>query len=332
MTGRQPGTGAEPVRRAELVTRDMEMIADMISELYVEHRARFSCQDQSRVDASVRAVTVAGLGAGMLRYSGVDYLAQISPPDGGPLAVTVLQGGGTVTTPREHLHFTRGDVFMPPADLSHTTAMHSAGYALVQVPWPVAGGLAEEMTGLAAADLRFEAMAPVSAARQAVWTGTSAYICRELVSSGITELSSLMAQELTRLAAAAVLETFPNTAMTTAYIRGPGWVPPAAARRAAAFIDAQADHPITVPEIAEAAGVTARALQYAFRRHYGTTPTGYLRRVRLERAHRDLREADPVNGVTVAAIARKWGWANPSQFTAAYRLQFGQPPSQTLRT
>jgi AraC-like DNA-binding protein len=332
MTGRQPGAGVVPVKRAELVTRDMEMIADMISELYVEHRARFKCEDPSRLDASVRSVTVADLGAGMLRYTGVEYDAEISPSDGGPFAVTVLQGGGTITTPRDHLHFTRGDVFMPPTDLSHTTTMHSAGYALVQVPWSAAGGLAEETIGLAAADLRFEAMAPVSPARQAVWTGTTAYICRELVSSGITELSPLMAQELTRLAAAALLETFPNTTMTTPYIPAPGWVPPAAVRRAAAFIDSQADHPITLPDIAAAAGVTARALQYAFRRHYGTTPTGFLRRVRLERAHRDLRDADPASGLTVAAIARKWGWANPSQFTAAYRRQFGRPPSQTLRT
>jgi hypothetical protein len=37
-----------------------------------------------------------------------------------------------------------------------------------------------------------------------------------------------MAQELTRLAAAAMLQTFPNTTMTAFYLRAPGWVPPAA--------------------------------------------------------------------------------------------------------
>ena len=56
------------------------------------------------------------------------------------------------------------------------------------------------------------------------------------------------------------------------------------------------------------------------------TPTWYLRRVRLARAHQQLRAADPASGVTVAAVARQWGWASPSQFSAAYRRQFDLPP------
>jgi AraC-like DNA-binding protein len=36
--------------------------------------------------------------------------------------------------------------------------------------------------------------------------------------------------------------------------------------------------------------------------------------------------------VTVAAVARTWGWASPGQFSAAYRRRYGQPPGQTLRT
>ena len=62
------------------------------------------------------------------------------------------------------------------------------------------------------------------------------------------------------------------------------------------------------------------------------TPAWYLHRVRLTRAHQQLRAADPASGVTVAAVARRWGWASPSRFSAAYRRQFGLPPSQTLRS
>ena len=78
--------------------------------------------------------------------------------------------------------------------------------------------------------------------------------------------------------------------------------------------------------------MTGRALQYAFRRYYGTTPTGYLRQIRLERAHAQLRAADPTDGTTVAAVARRWGWASSAQFAALYRQQFGVRPSHTLRT
>ena len=321
-----------PVVRAELVTRDMEVIAELISHLWAERRARFRCEDPGRVSASVRSAVAGGLSAGLVRFGGFDYDAEISSGNG-PYAAAVLQGAGMITAPREHLRFTRGGAFMLPAGPPCATTMRDAGYALIQVPWPAAAALAAETAGLPAAGLRFESIAPVSSARRALWSETAAaYLCRELISSATAEISPLMAAEMTRLAAAAMLETFPNTAMTTPYLPGPGRVPPAAVRRAAAFIDAHAGQPITLAGIAAAAGVTGRALQYAFRRHYDTTPTGYLRQVRLEHAHRDLRDAAPADGTTVAAIARTWGWASPAGFTAAYRRRYGQPPSQTLRT
>jgi AraC-like DNA-binding protein len=52
-----------------------------------------------------------------------------------------------------------------------------------------------------------------------------------------------------------------------------------------------------------------------------------LRRVRLERAHRQLQTADPAAGMTVAETARRWGWANQSKFAAAYRAQYGVTPA-----
>lgn len=107
---------------------------------------------------------------------------------------------------------------------------------------------------------------------------------------------------------------------------------PAALRRAVAFIHAHAGEPIGVGQIAAAAGTSARALQYAFARHYETTPTGYLRQVRLAQAHHDLAAGDPTAGDTVAAIAARWDFAKPSRFAAAYRQVYGQSPGQTLRT
>ena len=88
---------------------------------------------------------------------------------------------------------------------------------------------------------------------------------------------------------------------------------------------------ITLAQIAAAAQVTTRALQYGFRKHYDTTPLAYLRTHRLQHAHRDLRAADPAARLTVAAVARKWGWVKPSRFTADYLQHYGRVPSRTLR-
>jgi transcriptional regulator GlxA family with amidase domain len=56
----------------------------------------------------------------------------------------------------------------------------------------------------------------------------------------------------------------------------------------------------------------------------------YLRRVRLDHAHRDLLAADP-SVDTVMAIAGRWRFSHAGRFSIAYREAFGTPPSQTLR-
>ena len=53
-------------------------------------------------------------------------------------------------------------------------------------------------------------------------------------------------------------------------------------RNAVDFIQENADADIGLDDIAAAVNVSARSVQYAFRRNLGTTPLEYLRRVRLD--------------------------------------------------
>jgi AraC-binding-like domain len=59
---------------------------------------------------------------------------------------------------------------------------------------------------------------------------------------------------------------------------------PGNVRRAEAFIRANAGLPLTIAEIAEAAGCSVRSLQMAFHRFRGTTPMRVLQQARLEQA------------------------------------------------
>ncbi|MFD8568980.1 helix-turn-helix transcriptional regulator [Streptomyces sp. NPDC059639] len=130
--------------------------------------------------------------------------------------------------------------------------------------------------------------------------------------------------------AASVLAAFPNTALIDPTGTDRHDAHSATLRRAVAHIDEHAHEALTVAEIAAAAHVTVRALQYAFRRHLDTTPLAHLRRVRLERAHADLRDADPTTGVTVTGIAARWGFYHPGRFATLYRDTYGRPPHHTL--
>ena len=54
----------------------MDLIAELIRDLHVEHEAAFSCPDPARVDGRVRSVTASGLTASLVRYGGFEYSAK----------------------------------------------------------------------------------------------------------------------------------------------------------------------------------------------------------------------------------------------------------------
>ena len=78
-------------------------------------------------------------------------------------------------------------------------------------------------------------------------------------------------------------------------------------------------------DLARTAGTSVRSLQAAFADHLGMSPTGYLRRVRLARAHQELHAAEPGDGRSVADIAYQWGFGHVPRFAAAYRERYGVP-------
>ncbi len=100
-------------------------------------------------------------------------------------------------------------------------------------------------------------------------------------------------------------------------------------RLAEGFIEAHLDQPITLEDVAEAAGISTRGLQLAFRDWRGTTPLTFWRDARLDRAHADLLAAPP--GTTVTDIALRWGFSHFGRFSALYRARFGLSPRDTLK-
>ncbi|MFF7713036.1 helix-turn-helix domain-containing protein [Streptomyces sp. NPDC007988] len=136
-----------------------------------------------------------------------------------------------------------------------------------------------------------------------------------------------------RMVAAVALSMFPNSYTEhDPLASGTGNVGEATVDRAAQYIHDHADRPISLTELAAAAGVSARTLHDGFRHFHDTTPMGYLRRVRLERAHGELQAAEPGSGESVGTIAARWGWDDQGTFSAAYGLAYGIPPTRTLTT
>ena len=105
---------------------------------------------------------------------------------------------------------------------------------------------------------------------------------------------------------------------------------PRAVRRAMDLIRSHPEQPLTVTELAFAAGCSERSLQKGFQRYAGVSPMAYLRQVRLERVHEELTDADAA-AVTVTEVAARWGFTHQGRFAGAYRRRYGVTPSKTLR-
>jgi AraC-like DNA-binding protein len=85
------------------------------------------------------------------------------------------------------------------------------------------------------------------------------------------------------------------------------------------------DTALTSGEIAAAHHISVRSLHRLFQQH-GLTVRSWIRGQRLERCRRDL--ADPLNRhIPIQAIAARWGFPYPADFTRAFRARHGITPS-----
>jgi transcriptional regulator GlxA family with amidase domain len=109
--------------------------------------------------------------------------------------------------------------------------------------------------------------------------------------------------------------------------RAPSAAPPHAVQRAAAFMRENVFQTLTVEDIAQAAGCSARALAAAFRTERGQTVTSALRDLRLEAAREAFKAGDPA--LTIREVAARLNFSNPGRFAAFYRERFGEMPLQT---
>ncbi len=95
------------------------------------------------------------------------------------------------------------------------------------------------------------------------------------------------------------------------------------------FIRANAQISISLGDICQAAGVSARTLQISFRRRRGCTPMGFLRSIRLEQVRASLLQ--PQAETSVSGEASRWGFFHFGRFSQEYRRKYAELPSETLR-
>ncbi|MFJ8787824.1 helix-turn-helix domain-containing protein [Streptomyces sp. NPDC102462] len=83
---------------------------------------------------------------------------------------------------------------------------------------------------------------------------------------------------------------------------------------------------LTPQDIADQHGISLRYLHRLFQRQ-GTTVNAWVRTRRLEAAREELAQAGAAHR-SIAAVAARWGFTNPSHFSRTFRETYGMSPVQ----
>ena len=226
-----------------------------------------------------------------------------------------------------------GDVAMnAQTDEPYRVRFDSAVITAVQVDRALAAEVMRNAPDDELEPLKFLSLRASDDRAERRWLQTVDFVVDSILPDPDALAQPLIAGGAAQMLAIAMLTTFPNTWITDPRPRDRADATPTALSRAIDFIDRNADANISAADIARAARVTVRAVQFAFRRHLDRTPMSYLRQIRLGRAREQLRQSSPADGTTVRQVAARWGYANLSRFAADYRRAYGEPPSRTLRS
>jgi AraC-like DNA-binding protein len=175
--------------------------------------------------------------------------------------------------------------------------------------------------------IRFLNWRPHSHAAVRAWHRALDYAIATLAAPD-TAQQPLNVAAMAPLLAGALLECYPSNVTERDLANDPAL--PETLKDAVTFIHRHAGADVSVNDVAAAVHLTPRAVQYLFRRQLDTTPTEYMRRVRLHRAHQELLAGDR-SSTTVTDIAQRWGFAHTGRFAVLYRQAYSQSPHTTLK-
>ena len=80
----------------------------------------------------------------------------------------------------------------------------------------------------------------------------------------------------------------------------------------------------SIPEMAKMCGISESTLRRLFRRHFGTSPQEYRRKIRLTAGKELLRNRD----ITIKEVAARCGFDSPLRFSRLFKACFGITPHE----
>lgn len=309
-------------------TRDLDEAEEIVRKVYVEHRLVSACAE--RLSFELESSTSPRITIGRLRY-GADVELVVPPMASAYHMNLPVRGtfrgaqGSTEVVSRPHGN---GVIFDPRAP-------HVAAWADDAILYAVKVGCDALQTHARAilgrgldGPIEFPLGFDLSSASGQSLISAVRFLRKEIGRAGGIADSVILRAQLEEFVMTQLLMAVPNS-LQDALVRPVRRPNRRHVARVVDYIHAHPHLPLTLAELASIGAVGARALQEGFHEEFGTSPTAYLRGVRLDHAHAELQEAEP--GDSVTQIASRWGFGHMSRFSEQYKRRFGVSPSTTLR-
>jgi len=103
---------------------------------------------------------------------------------------------------------------------------------------------------------------------------------------------------------------------------------PRGVNKAISLLQADLARAWTVAALAAACATPRRSLERHFRNYVGSSPSAYVRELRLAQARKELLK--PSTGTSVTEIATQCGFNHLGRFAVLYRQRYGESPSATM--
>jgi len=329
MTAPREPARPRPLPEVSVRSGDPDEAREVGTRVYHSHRVTV-LGDVSRFAMTLDAASLGPLTVGWLSY---DTEVRIESSHDGHYQVNVPTVGTLVATRRGH------EAVAAPGTAHVHVPDHPAVFTGWATPAPVLAlriaqpALEREMEQLLDRPLRhrinLDLDMDVSTGRGAQWLALVRSLATDLADEDSLVRQPMVAAPFTHSVMSGLLLTALHEHRDELAAPAPA-AGASVVRRARDYIEANADQPLTVADIARACGVGVRGLQHGFQRSMDISPTEYLRHVRLRYAHRDLLLADP-STTTVEAVAHRWGFTHRGRFAAQYRDRYGVQPAETLR-
>jgi AraC-like DNA-binding protein len=325
---RPPASGGAARQVEQLRTRDTDEAEHIVTETYRPHRLWVT--DAQNLDFDIRRARFGQTIAGLLSYGHPVQLHTVELTDfhlnltlqGRAASTSGRSGplGPLITVPGQAVIFKVGE----PA---HMTLSADCRRLSLMAPRARVEEELERLLGRSLPDpLQFEEAIRTEVGE--LWKPAVQLVIEELDrGSGILTLPGVSDHLEGLLIDGLLLAQGHNYRELVFRETPPG--PSGAIARAAELLQELPGEPWTVVRLAQRVSLSVRALQYGFRRDFDLSPMAYLRRVRLQQAHRLLLAGSP-NDVTVRGVAIQCGLMHLGRFAHGYRQMFGESPSDTL--